>query len=93
MQVYGCADGLVLASSYLVPFGIQIKYGTNMKIFRSKPEFHYASVCILTTSASNSEPILDFSENAKTDGSNVEKQTVRTGKNFVHFQRYIQHEI
>jgi hypothetical protein len=70
-----------------------------MEIFRPNTEFHKYGrknsistfVRILITSALISEPILDFPENAKMDGSNAEKRMVRTGKNSIRFQHYNMH--
>jgi hypothetical protein len=78
------------------PIPIRVKSRKNTEKFRPNTEFRKygrknsvsTSVRIPTTSAPNSEPIPDFSENAKTDGSNVEKRMVRTEKNSVRFQRY-----
>jgi hypothetical protein len=78
------------------PIPVRVKSGKNTEKIRLNTEFRKygwknsvsTSVRISTTSAPNSEPIPDFSENAKMDEWNVEKRTVRTGKNSVCFQRY-----
>jgi hypothetical protein len=62
------------------PILIRVKSGKNTEKFRSNTEFRKygrknsvsTSVRIPTTSALNSEPIPDFSENTKTDGSDRE---------------------
>jgi hypothetical protein len=49
---------------------------------------HHVSVLIPTIPVPNFEPFLDFSDNTKTVESNVEKRTVRGGKNSVCFHLY-----
>jgi hypothetical protein len=85
VQVLGLENKIQGLWASLKSGKILVKYGIS-KIWMENTFSVF--IRIPETSVPYSVPFLDFSEKMKTDGSNVEKRTVQSEKNFVHFQSY-----
>jgi hypothetical protein len=90
MGLDGLVLGLELFGPVWNPGKMRYKYG-NIPTKYGIPQIQTEKLRFYFRSHSDnlrpvSEPIPDFFENTKMDGSNVEKRTVRTGKNSIHFQ-------